>query len=108
MDVSSPSRRMRMQCAGSLTLGVFPTATSMRIGMVMRLVAFSIRNTSRRGRPAASRHNQPVMFSATTFKKVMFPEMSVQMTASPMQLSVTWARSFSANNASSMVLRSTA
>ena len=38
----------------------------------------------------------------------MFPEMSVQTTASPMQLSVTWARSFSTNSASSMVLRSMA
>ena len=36
----------------------------------------------------------------------MLPEMSVQTTASPMQLRVTWARSFSTYNASSMILRS--
>ena len=52
--------------------------------------------------------DQPVIFSATRLRKVMLPEVSVQATASPMQLSVTWARSFSTNSASSMALRSTA
>jgi hypothetical protein len=60
------------------------------------------------GRPTASCNDQPVILSATRLRNVIFPEMSVQATASPMELSVTCARSFSANNASSMALRSTA
>ena len=60
------------------------------------------------GRPAASCHGQPVILSATGFRKVSIPVTSVQTTASPMHLSVTWARSFSTNNASSITLRSMA
>ena len=56
------------------------------------------------GRSAASCRGQPVIFSATRIEEGDFPELSVQTTASPMQLSVTWARSFSANRASSIGL----
>ena len=70
-------------------------AISIGSGIASRLVASRICRISAIGRPTASCSGQPVMFSATRLRKVMFPAMSVQMTASPMQLSVTSARSFS-------------
>ena len=106
--ISCPSRRTRIQFGGRCTVRSCPMAIAIGLGVVWPVVASRIRRTSAMGRPAASCRGQPVIFSATTLRKVMFPLMSVQTTASPMELSVTWARSFSSNNASSMNLRSMA
>ena len=69
-----------MQFEGG-TAGLTSKTVAAGSGVTPRIVVLSMRNTSVRG---------------------------LQMTASAIQLSVTWARSFSANNASSMSLRSTA
>jgi hypothetical protein len=52
--------------------------------------------------------DQPVMVAAMRLKKVTVPEGSLLMTASPMLSSVTSARSFSIQSASSIALRSIA
>ena len=105
--ISKPSRRTRTQFDGSLTLRVSSAPPSgLRIGV--RLVASRIWNTSAIACLLASLNDQPVMLLAARFRKVILPARSVQATASPMQLSVTSARSFSANTASSMMLRSIA
>ena len=108
IGISNPSRRMRRQFNGKCTVRSCSTALSIGFGMVSWLVESTIWRTSAIARPTASWEDQPVIFSATRLRKLIFPTMSVQMTASPMELSVTWARSFSTNNASSMILRSTA
>ena len=88
MGISTPSRRIRIQFEGNCRVRFCPSAIPIGIGMVSQLVASRIRNTSVTGRPSASCPSQPVIFSVTTLRKVIFPEKSVQMTASPMQLSV--------------------
>jgi hypothetical protein len=104
--------RFRFDGGGMLELRGRPSGVRTETGLDSsadsRVVASSIRHTSAIGRPAASGFDQPVMPSATRFRKVTLPSTSVEMTASPMQLSVTWARSFSMNNASSSNLRSIA
>ena len=54
IGISWPSRRMRMQFDGRCTVRSWPTAIAIGFGVVSRLVASRIRNTSAIGRPAAS------------------------------------------------------
>ena len=105
IGISSPSRRMRTQFERQVHGSISADRDLRRIvSMVSRLWRPGSRNTSAMGRPPPPAATSRVIFSATTLRKVILPEMSVQITASPMQLSVTWARSFSANSASSSVL----
>ncbi len=63
------------------------------------------RKTSRRWRPYASWSGQAVSRSAAGFMNSIMPRASVRMTPSPIEASVTWARSFSWKSASSASLR---
>ena len=69
------------------------------------LISLRSRMTSPICMPCAPRRSQPVSCSATGFKYSTQPDASVVMTASPIDFSVTCARSFSLNSARSAALR---
>ncbi len=76
---------MSTQFNGSLPVRFSDAAFAIGSRIALRVVASTMRKASVRCRPTASFSGQPIMLLAMGLKKVMFPDMSVQITASAMQ-----------------------
>ena len=102
---SAPVRERSILWSGRSTIS--PAASTWETGLrkVCRVRWWTTLNTVGKGCPTASLCRQPVRSSACLLMMLTRPSMSVAITPSPMDRSVTVSRSFSAASASSACLR---
>ncbi len=88
MGISFPSRLIKTVWLASPTTMPSRNTRSTGFSAGLPVISLTILKTCFKDLPLASFSFQPVSFSATGFMNVIFPFMSVAITASPMLLSV--------------------